>query len=239
VVKKVTASLVQFQFRFRALTDSAPVKAGDAVSWSFNQPVKNKEIAPETYLHLAQKQKFTPFGFLEKKVQTVRNAMVAPDAGNWRLSLTEQTTVTAGKPFADWPQFLNWTPEAARGRLVTQSPGPLDLDSELQEEVVLRDYAIGAPEDGDEPGQTAYPVTAGHMQLRAIVGPPAEGKALKKSLDDLRKLKKNRPPLFGLMHYERCRLVLQPLTTFAAAGPEYLTISPEKVDKAALIRELF
>jgi hypothetical protein len=216
------------------------LKAGDAISWSFNQPVKNKEIAPETYLHLAQKQKFAPFGFLERKVQTVQNAMVSPDdAGNWRLSLTEQTTVTPGKPFTDWQRFLNWTPEAALGRLVLQSPGPLDLDTELQEEIVLRDYAVGGSEDGDEPGQTAYPVTAGHMQLRAIVGPPAEGKALKKNLDDLRKLKKNRPPLFGLMHYERCRLVLQPLTTFPAAGPEYLTISPGTVDKAALIRELF
>lgn len=37
VIKKVTASLVQFQFRFRAVTASGPVKAGDAVAWSFNQ----------------------------------------------------------------------------------------------------------------------------------------------------------------------------------------------------------
>ncbi len=62
---------------------------------------------------------------------------------------------------------------------------------------------------------------------------------MKKGLDDLRKPKKARPPLYGLMHYERCRLVLQPLSTFGPSGPEYLTISAEKVDKAALLRELF
>jgi hypothetical protein len=240
VVKKVTSSVVQFQFRFRALAESGPVKAGDALSWSFGQPVKNRDIAPDAYLRLPQKQKFAPFGFLEKKSQTVANAAVAPDeAGNWRLSLTEQTTVTAGKPFSDWKRFLEWTPGAALGRLLVQSPGPLDLDTELQEEIVLRDYAIGAPGDGDEPGQTVYPVTAGHITLRAIVGPPAEGKTLRKSLDELRKLKKNRPPLFGLMHYERCRLVLQPLTSFAAGGPEYLTISQEKVDMSDLLRSMF
>ena len=239
-VKKVTAAVVQFQFRFRAIKAGGPVKPGDAVSWSFNQSVKNKDIAPETYLHLSQKQKFTPFTFLEKKVQTVQNAVVSPDdAGNWRLSLTDQSTVTPGAPFGGWAEFLNWTPQPAMERLAKVSPGPLDLDTELQEEVVLRDYEIAAPEDGDEPGQTVYPVTTGTLAFRAIVGPGVEGKSLKKGLDDLRKLKKNRPPLFGLMHYERCRLVLQPLTTFGASGPEYLTISPDKVDKAALLRELF
>jgi len=239
VVKKVTAAVVQFQFRFRALTASAPVKSGDPLAWSFNQPVKSKEFPPEAYLHLSQKQKFTPFSLLERKIITVQNAVVVPDeAGGWRLALTDQSTVTPGKAFADWAQFLNWTPAPALERLAKQTPGPLDLDTELQEEVVLRDYEIGASSDGDEPGQTIYPITAGHMSLQAIVGPPVEGKTLKKGLDDLRKLKKT-PPLYGLMHYERCRLIFQALTTFGKNGLEYLTISPEKVDKAALIRELF
>lgn len=240
VVKKVTPAVAQFQFRFRAVSPAGPVKDGDAISWSFIQPIKNKDIAPETYLHLSQKQKFLPFGFLEKKVQTIQNAVISQDeAKNWRLSLTDQSTVTAGGAFADWQRFLTWTPEAALGRLIMQSPGPLDLETELQEEIVLRDYAVGASGDGDEPGQTAYPITAGHMTLNAIVGPPVEGKTLKKHLDDLRKLKRNRPPMFGLMHYERCRLVLQPLAAFTASGPEYLTISQERVDKAAILRDLF
>jgi hypothetical protein len=237
-VKKVTASVVQFQFRFRALAASGPVKAGDAVSWSFNQAVKNKDFPPEAYLHLAQKQKFTPFTLLERKSVTAANAVVSQDdAGNWRLSLTDQSTVVLGAAFKEWDRFLSWSPGPALERLSRQSPGPLDLDTELQEEVVVRDYELAAPTDGDEPGQSVYPITAGGRTFHALVG-AAEGKALKKNMDDLRKEKK-RPPLFGLMHYERCRLVFQPLSTIPAAGPQYITISDEKVDKAALLRALF
>src|SRR6516165_3472337 len=75
-------------------------------------------------------------------------------------------------------------------------------------------HDVGHVLGGDEPGQTVYPVTAGPLVLHAIVGAAPEGKALKQGLEGLRKLKKGRPPLFGLMHYERCRLVFQPLTTF-------------------------
>jgi hypothetical protein len=164
---------------------------------------------------------------------------VAEDGGGWRLSLTDQSTFTPGGPFAGWAQFLDWTAKPAVERLTRQTPGPLDLETELQEEVVLRDYEIDAPTDGDEPGQTIYPIRMGHLAFRALVGAGTEGKSLKKALDDLRKPKANRPPLYGLMHYERCRLVLQALTTFGPSGPEYLTISAEKVDKAALLRELF
>ena len=107
----------------------------------------------------------------------------------------------------------------------------------------MRDYTIGAPVDGDEPGLTAYPITAADREFYAIVGAAAEGKALRASLDELRKRDAVRPPLFGLMHYERCRLVFQPLTTFPTTGPRYITISDEKVDKgalkAAMLRELF
>ncbi len=71
----------------------------------------------------------------------------------------------------------------------------------------------------------------------AIASPGAEGKALKKSLEELRK-KKTRPPLFGLMHYEMCRLMLQPLAVFGKTGPEYLTLSDEKLDRKELLKAL-
>ena len=239
-VKKVTAAVVQFQFRFRALAAAGPVKAGDAVSWSFVQPVKNIEFPPEAYLHLAQKQKFTPFSLLERKAVTFSKVVVSPDdAGNLRVALNDASTVVPGAAFTEWDRFLTWSPAPALERLARQSPGPLDLDTELQEEVILREYALGAPTDGDEPGQTVYPITAGTMAFHAVVGAATEGKALKKCMDELRKPKQARPPLFGLMHYERCRLVLQPLSTVPATGPEYMTISQEKVDKAALLRALF
>lgn len=238
VVKKVTASLAQFQFRLRAVVGSGPVKPGDAVSWSFNHAVKIKDLPAESYLHLSQKQKFTPSVFLDRKVLAVKNALVVADGAGWRLALGEQSTVTPGDPFTAWEPYLSWTPAAVRERLAAVTPGPLDLDTELQEEVVFRDYSIGDPVDGDEPGQAVYPVVAGRFDLRAVVSAANEGKAVRKRLDDLRDAEA-RPPLFGLMHYERCRLVLQPLTTFPSGAPEYLTISTEKVDRAALLRELF
>lgn len=244
VWKKLTASAVMFQFRFRALGDSGPVKAGDAVYWSCTQPQRFKGFAPEAYLYLEQKQKFTPTLLLERKAATLTNGLIAADeVGAWRLTLTDTSAVTAGAAVADWERFAHWTPDAALERLGRQTPGPLDVATELQEEVVLRDYAIGAPVDGDEPGLTAYPVTAAGREFRAVVGAGIEGKALRANLDELRKAGAARPPLFGLMHYERCRLVLQPLSTLPATGPEYLTISKDRIDAreltAALRRETF
>lgn len=239
-VKKVAENaFVMFEFRLRAVADAGPVKAGDKVSWSAVFPLKKgHDIPPEGFLHLPQKQKFAPFLFLERTTLNVANATISGDAaGGWKLSLTDAGTVTVGKPFTDWARFLQWSPAGALGRLAEHAPGPLDLDTELQEEVVLRDYAIGKPEDGDEPGQTVYPLTAGPLTLHAVVGAGAEGKALRAALEDVRKAKGANPPLFGVMHYERCRLVFQPLTTFAP-GPDYLTISKENVNKAALLKAM-
>jgi hypothetical protein len=241
VVKKVAEkAFVMFDFRLRALADSGPVKAGQRLSWSAVFPIKQGiDIPAEGFLHLPQKQKFAPFLLLEKKALRFEKAMVSGDeSGVGRLTLTEEGTVTQGKPFAEWDRFLSWSPAPALERLEKHTPGPLDLETELQEEVVLRDYEIGAPADGDDPGQTAYPITAGHLTLHAVVGAGSEGKALKKCIDDLRKLKKNRPPLFGLMHYEKCRLVFQPLATFDDDGPDYITISKENVNKAALLKAM-
>ena len=63
------------------------------------------------------------------------------------------------------------------------------------------------------------------------------GESLRRNLDELRKLKKDRPPLYGLMHYERCRLLFQPLAAFKPE-PDYLPISKENVNKAALLKAL-
>ena len=240
VVKKVAAgTFVMFDFRLRATADAGPVKAGQRLTWSAVFPVKpGQDIPPEGFLHLPQKQKFAPYLFLDRKAVVIENASVSADESGGRVVLGDASTVTLGAAFTDWGRFLDWSPVPALDRLRKHSPGPLDLDTELQEEVVLRDYEIGPPADGDEPGQTVYPVSAGELALQAVVGPAAEGKTLKKNMDELRKLKKNRPPLLGLMHYERCRLILQPLATFTIDGPDYITISKENVNKAALLKAM-
>ncbi len=240
-VKKVAAgAFVAFEFRLRAVADAPPVKAGQRLTWSAVFPIKpGMDIPPEGFLHLPQKQKFTPFLLLERRSVTVENAQLVGEESGARLSLTDQSTVAPGAALAfnELDRFLDWNPAPAVERIRKHVPGPLDLDTELQEEIVLRDYAVGKPEAGDAPGQTVYPMTAGKLALSAVVGAEAEGKALRKNLDDLRSLKKNRPPLYGLMHYERCRLVFQPLTAFWPE-PDYLTISKENVNKAALLKAM-
>jgi hypothetical protein len=243
VVKRVARANGVFDFRLRAVADSGPVRAGQRLSWSlvFTIPqVALLEFPPEFFLDdsMKSKQIFKPRIFLQNITVVVRDASLSvDDSGGGRVVLTDSSTVAAGKPFHDWARFLDWSPAPAATRLKGHSPGPLDLDTELQEEVVLRDYEVGPPADGEEPGQTVYPVSAGPLPLHAVVGPDPEGKALRKGLDDLRKKKKDRPPLFGLLHYERCRLVLQPLTAFND-GPDYLTISNEVVNKAALLKAM-
>lgn len=239
VVKKVaTGAFVAFEFRLRAVGDAPPVKAGQRLAWSVVFPLKpGVDIPPEGYLHLPQKQKFTPYILLERKTINIERANLVVDENGGRLSLTDASTVVLGVSFTEWNRFLEWSPEAAVERIRKHVPGPLDLDTELQEEVVLRDYEIGKPEAGESPGQQVFPITAGGLMFSANAGSEAEGKTLTKCLDDLRKLKKNRPPLFGLMHYERCRLVFQPLTAFRPE-PDYLPISKENVNKAALLKAM-
>ena len=238
-VKKVAAgAFVAFEFRLRAVADAAPVKAGQPLAWSAVFPLKpGMDIPPEGFLHLPQKQKFTPSLLLERKVARVDNAQIVGEESGARLALTDQSTVVPGDAFHAWDRFLDWAPTPAAERIRKHTPGPLDLDTELQEEIVLRDYRIGAPGAGDAPGQTVYAMSVGALALSAVVGSEAEGQALRKNLDDLRALKKNRPPLYGLMHYERCRLVFQPLTAFRPEA-DYLTISKENVNKAALLKAL-
>jgi hypothetical protein len=240
VVKKVAVgTFVAFDFRFRAVADAPPVTAGQPLTWSAVFPLKpGSKVPPEGFLHLPQKQKFTPFLFLDRGTATIERAMIAGEgSGSGRLSLTDQSTVVPGKAFTEWDQFLHWSPEPAVERIRRHTPGPLDLDTELQEDIVLRDYTIGVPGDDEVLGQTVYPITTGNLMLSALGGSEAEGKTLRKGLDDLRKLKKNRPPLFGLLHYERCRLMFQPLTAFRPE-PDYLTISKENVNKAALLKTM-
>ena len=238
VVKKVAEkAFVMFDFRLRALSDSGPVKVGQALSWSAVFPInKGQDIPPEGFLHLPQKQKFAPFLLLEKKSFMIQHASVTGDeSGTARLTFTEQGTLTQGKPFAEWSRFLAWSPQARRPTREAHA-GPLDLETELQEEVILRDYEIGHRPTATSRGRRCTRSRRG-LAVHAVVGAGAEGKALKECMNDLRKLKKNRPPLFGLMHYEKCRLVFQPLATFDD-NPDYITVSKENVNKAALLKAM-
>ena len=241
VLKKVArGAFVAFEFRLRATSEAGPIAPGTRLSWSLIFPRKPGVAIPaEGYLHLPQKQKFKPALMLDGKTITFRDATVAlDDDGGGRIGLTDVGSVVAGEPFRAWGRFLEWSPAHALQRIKKKAPGPLDLDTELQEDVVLRDYEIEGPVAGNEPGQSAFPITAGRLELHAVASDGEEGEALKSKLNALRKLKKNRPPLYGLMHYESCRLVFQPLSTFGPSGPDYLPISQKNIDKAALLKAM-
>lgn len=253
VAKRITATFGAFDFRLRVVKGEAPspptplpragegsnVSIGQKLAWSCVFPTKpGVDIPAEGFLHLPQKQKFTASVFLEGKTLVIEKAAVTLDNfGGGRLALEEQSTVTAGHDFSDWEPFLTWDPVQALKRVQEHEPGPFDLDVELQEEVVLRDWEIGEPAQRGEENQTVYAIAQGLAVFDAPVGGGPVGEALRKALEGLRK-KKKPPLLFGLLHYERCRLVLQPLTAFEKAGPEYLTISAEKVDRKALLKAL-
>lgn len=238
-VKRVSpGAFVAFEFRLRAISDAAPIKAGQRLVWSTVFPLKSGlDIPAEGFLHMPQKQKFTTNVLLDQKSFSITAANLARDDSGDRLTLTEQSTLVATGKFTDWLRFLEWSPTAAVERIRKHSAGPLDLDTEMVEEIVLRDYTIGKEEDGDSPGQTIYPIIGGKYQFSAVASSAADGKPLREQLKELRKLKKNKPPLYGLLHYERCRLTFQPLTTFGPE-PDYLPISKENINKAALLKAL-
>ena len=75
------------------------------------------------------------------------------------------------------------------------------------------------------------------VEFDAVVSPGIEGEALRESLEELRK-KKRRPPLAGLLHYERCRPVLQPLAVIDDDGPRQLMLSDKSIDRKELLKAL-
>jgi hypothetical protein len=240
VAKKVAArSFVAFDFRLRLVRPAGPLAAGQRISWSCVFPVKpTQEIPAEAFLHLPQKQKFTAFQFLEGKTMVLEKVAVSvDDAGLARLSLGPQSTVVQGEEFEDYEQYSGWDPARALERIRQHEPGPFDLEVEMQEEIVLGDWTLGAPVARESEKQYWYPLTHGQTEMVAAVSQGDDGTQQKKQLDDLSK-KKQRPPLFGLLHYEKCRLIVQPLTVFGKEGPEHLMLSPDKVDRATLLKAL-
>jgi hypothetical protein len=234
VAKRVAArAFVAFEFRLRT------TPTGGRLVWSCVFPVRpDAEVPAEGFLHLPQKQKFTAHQFLEGRTVVIENAAVAADGrGGGRISLGDDSAMSLGEPFDQWERFQSWDPKAALERIQAHRPGPLDLEVELQEEVVLKEWEVGAPADGED-GRTVYPVASGGAAFDAVAPAGAEGQALRRALEALRKKRKQRPPLFGLMHYEKCRLVLQPLAAFGPDGPVQLMLSDEKIDRAALLKAL-
>lgn len=237
VGKKVAkGSFCAFEFRLRRVDDAdVPVR----LTWSCVFPLKpGLEMPPEGFLQMPQKQKFKASAFLEGRTMELTNVMLAADEwGSGRITLTDNSTVTADESFSDWSRFADWSAEPLCQRLRQHEPGPFDLEVELQDEITLRDWQLAARLPDERDGQFVYPVSAGALNFDAVVSAGVDGRTLDQRMTEL--VDKPSPsPLFGLLHFDRCRFVLQPLALLGDNGPELLTISNEKVDQAALLKTL-
>jgi hypothetical protein len=238
VAKKVVRNaFVSFQFFLRIARASAPVSLEHRLTWSCIFPTKQElNIVPEAFLHLPQKQKFQAADFLTGTAMTLNKVAVALDEqGSGRLSLGEQSSVRAGEPVADWSRYRGWDVAKALDRIRRHRPGPFDLEVEMQEEVFLTDWRIGDVIQEDQ--RQLFPIESQGVVFHAPVTPGPEGDALAANLRGLAK-EKTLPPLFGLLHYEKCKLMFQPLTLFGDKGPMHLMLSTEKIDRKTLLQAL-
>jgi hypothetical protein len=239
VVKKVVPrAFVAFDFRLRLVGAVDDLPAGQRITWSCVFPLKpDQEIPAEAFLHLPHKQKFTASQFLEGKTMVIEKvALAQDDAGGARLSLGDQSTVRTGSEVQDYDPYLTWDVARALERIEKHEPGPFDLDVEMQEEIVLRQWKIGNPQQREAEKQVWYPFAEAGVTLTGEVSAQEDAKSQHKYLDEIRK--KKPAPLFGLLHYEKCRLMFQPLTLFGSKGLVHLMLSPEKIDRATLLKAL-
>ncbi len=189
-------------------------------------------------MHLPQKQKFKAVSFLDGKKISIDKANTSVDmTGCQRITLSEGSLVGFGEKFSEWDSLLKWDQSAALARVSNHSPGPFDLEVELQEEVFFRNWKIEETWQNDE-GWTVYSVIADTLRCEATVSKSAENNILREHMEKYKEAKKPPGVMFGLLHYERCKLVLQPLTVFEKDGPKHLMISPDKVDPKALLAAL-
>jgi hypothetical protein len=239
VTKRVVpGAFASFDFRMRALGPAGPVVDKQPLVWSCVFPLrKDLDLPSEAFLHLPQKQKFKPSILLEKKVvEVTKCAVSAQPGGAMRLSLSDASTLSAAEEFTDWQPLLSWDIHQAAERLEQHRPTPMDLEIELQEEAFIMSWQPEEIHPTDD-GYDIMPIASNLLPLevrldRGPSGIPASGVMTKMAQ------KKRRPPIYGLVHYEACRFILQPLSVLTKDGIEYLTVSPDKISQAELVKAM-
>jgi hypothetical protein len=232
--RHVPGAFSAFELRMRTTEPVGSLPAHAPISTSFVFPARpGVAIAPETFLHLEQPQKFRAIDLLRGKVARFEDVALSTDRGATRLMLSPKGRVTVGAPFEAWSELAVWDREVARERVIAQQPDPLALPVELQEEAVVRDWTLAPFREIGRPYQTAELVGEGlryEVRCESAEVRTALAKAAASS---------ERHALFGLVHYELCRFVLVPLALLPEnAAPQLITISLDEVDKAALVRAM-
>lgn len=232
--RHVPGAFSAFELRMRTLDAAVPLAPRSPISTSFVFPARpGVAITPETFLHLDQPQKFRPAELLEGKEIRFEQAALAIDGSVARLTLSPKGRVELGPAFGAWPDVFTWDREAARERVAAQTPDPLALPVELQEEAVLRAWTLSPFRDVGKPYQIADVDAEGiRYEVRSESAEVRE--ALTKAA-----ARPSRPAMLGLLHYELCRFVFTPLSLLEGDGPPALvTLTLGKVDKAALVRAM-
>jgi len=244
VLARSVQNSCNFEFRLRVVKAEDPALVGRSLVLGFVFGRKSMEISPEAFLHLPQPQKFLPKLFTELKVLTVTGAAIAlDDRGGGRLFIGPKGTVAQqAKSVHTWEPYLAWQMEAALQRAQSHPPSPLDLPNELQEEVMLADWTCKENPARATPERRIFTVTAHGLEFDAVVPTGTDGKALIKHFE--KRAKRGPDPsrpnaaLYGLVHYELGRMVLSPLATLTANGPEHLMLTGEKINLTALLGSL-
>ncbi|QDT48950.1 hypothetical protein Pan258_29970 [Symmachiella dynata] len=234
VIKKIAAgTFCSFEFRLRSLDD------GEYWTWSTVFPLRpGLEIPPEGFLHIPQKQKFSANLFLERQPIEITSAMAGETPlGHRKLQLTNESTVSAVEGSIDWTRNLHWKPAGARQRITQHEISPFEVDVELQEEVMFDDYMLRSAELRESDNQHVFPLNYLGTEFDVVVADSVEGESAKAALE-AQVEKDDPPPLYGVLHYAKARLVVQPLTLFDDGQPNYITISEKAVDRKALLSVL-
>ncbi len=228
-----------FEFRMITLADQPGVAKGRRLVWSCVFGAK-KGVPAEAFLHLPQPQKFLPKLLLGSTRILVSDAAVSLDEhGSGRLMLGPKSTVKPGKAFTGWDDVVTWDRPGLVRRLRGHLVSPLDLEVELQVEMVVDDWQLGAPAPNPyRPEQLVFPMTAGALSVDVVCSTGPDGRELAEALRGYAKPRATRPPLYGVMHVEMGRMLLQPLTVFGADGPQHLMISQDNIDLASLMKTL-
>lgn len=261
VMKKVVpGAFCAFDFRMRRVEDG---RLGAPIAFTEMFPSKpGQDIPAEAFLVLERPQRYKPRMLLDGGVITFRGATLLRSAAGLRVALGKDSRVDAGEPFGAWSSLPAWDRAAALARVRAHEVDPLELPNELHEEVVLDDWSIGESREAycvQAAGLTLDGVVAEGIEGKTLranlerlragqlphgLGPgsgkpgASQAKPVKQAKQASHAKQTKLGRLFGVLHYETCRFVLQPLALLTERGPIHLMTSTEGIDHKALLRTL-